>query len=204
MTRSPRTSRTVRRPRSLTRGPGRRPPLAVTALLLLLVCSLAAPETPAIAQPVSREYQIKAAFLYNFTKFVDWPPERFETGDSPIVIGVLGRNPFGDELSDVVEGREVNGRGLIARNLESPDDIEEVHLLFVASGEESLLDGSLDTLHESGVLTVGESEAFRDLGGIVTFTLQADRIRFFINRDSAREAELRISAQLLQLALASR
>lgn len=150
--------------------------------------------------PVSKEYQIKAAFLYNFTKFVEWPPQRFETTASPIRIGVLGTNPFGDELELIVRGRKINGRELKIKILESTNEATTVDLLFVTAGEEKRITDDMAKIQSAGVLTVGESKQFGELGGIIIFTKVAGKIRFEINQDSAEQAGLKISAQLLKLA----
>ncbi len=177
---------------------------AVSGLLLFMLAPLIVTNLPGSTPAVSREYQIKAAFLYNFTRFVEWVPEYFETEDSPILIHVLGTNPFGDELRDSFAGREVSGRGFKVEFVPTFTDSRTPHLLFVPAGAELLIDGDLNEIHQQGVLTVGESEAFVRMGGVITFTLHADRVRFFVNRDSARDANLTISTQLLQLALTPR
>ena len=148
---------------------------------------------------VSREYQIKAAFLYNFAKFVEWPAARFENEDAPIVIGVLGDNPFGAELEKIVQDRKVNGRPVSIVMLNSPAEVKTVHLLFVSAGHERRFAGS-EALKCPGVLTVGESQNFAAAGGTITFTMPDDKVKFEINMGSANCAELRISAQLLKLA----
>jgi hypothetical protein len=154
--------------------------------------------------PVSKEYQLKAAFLYNFTKFVEWPPQRFVDETSPIVIGVLGRNPFGDELEEIVQGRKINGRAIAIRPLTAAAEACAVHVVFVCGGAEPQLANARDALRTAGVLTVGESDMFTALGGIITFVLETGRVRFEINQDSGESAGLKISAQLLKLATAVR
>src|SRR5262245_37705272 len=100
-----------------------------------LFCSL---QVSFAQSPVSKEYQIKAAFLYNFTKFVEWPQERFAGENAPFVIGVLGRNPFGDELEKIVHDRKVNGRTIVIRDFASATEASaasrSLHVLFVAAG----------------------------------------------------------------------
>ncbi len=177
---------------------------ALGATLLLLVVPIGPVTMNAQTQTESlpKEHQIKAAFLYNFTRFVDWPPERFETDESPIVIYILGRDLFGDGLRDSVAERTVNGRRLRVESIRSASEAADGHLLFVAAGEEGLASRSaLRELHRSSVLTVGESEVFRARGGIITFTVIDARIRFHINRTSAQQTDLRISSQLLQIAI---
>jgi hypothetical protein len=153
------------------------------------------------APEISKEYQVKAAFLYNFTKFVEWPASRFSDNTSPIVITVLGRNPFGEELNSIVRERKVNGRGLVVKIIDSADEATASHLLFVGADAEDRLSGKMDALQKSGVLTVGESPRFIASGGIINFTLEADKVRFQINPQAGEQAGLKISAQLLKLAV---
>ena len=173
---------------------------ACWGVLLLAV----APVAFAADAPVAREYQIKAAFLFNFTRFVEWPAHRFITADSPIVMGVFGRDPFGGELEKIVAGRRVNGRSILVRAVGSTSDLSTVHLLFVPAGEDrpaklaALLAGQL------AFATVGESERFTALGGMITFVPEADKVRFTINLVATERAGLKLSAQLLKLASAVR
>jgi hypothetical protein len=162
--------------------------------LIVFACTAGAQEAD-----VSREYQIKAAFLYNFAKFVEWPQARFESANSPIVIGVLGQNPFGAELEKIVQDRKVNGRSVSIVMLNSPAEAKMVHLLFVSAGHERRFAGS-EAVKCPGVLTVGESQNFAAAGGTIIFTMPDDKVKFEINMGSANCAELRISAQLLKLA----
>lgn len=152
----------------------------------------------AVRAEVSKEYQIKAAYLYNFTKFVEWPPQRFDKTADPIVIGVLGQAPFGEELEKVVRDRKVNGRAISIVTLRSIGEARGVHVLFVAASHEKRL-GPEDLAQLEGVLTVGETEHFAS-DGIVKFTTVDDKVRFEINADAADRAGLRISAQLQKLA----
>lgn len=152
------------------------------------------------AESISKEYQLKAAFLYNFTKFVEWPTNRFATTNAPIVIGVLGPNPFGAELAKAVQDRTQNGREYVVTNLTDVAAGVDVHLLFVPRGQEERLDDQLPTLHAAGVLTVGETPTFAELSGIITFTMESDKIRFEIHLDEAERGRLKISSKLLQLA----
>lgn len=149
---------------------------------------------------IAKEYQIKAAFLYNFTKFVEWPSRCFAAPDAPFVIGVVGRDPFGDELKKLVRDRTVAGRAIVAVQLTAIEPATTIHLLFVANGEEKKIEPHLATLRSAGVLTVGESERFTALGGIVTFIRREDQVRFKINAASAGGSGLKVSAQLLKLA----
>jgi len=169
---------------------------SVALLVLLSACPLAWAQDSA----VSKEYQLKAALLYSFTKYVDWPPERFSNPDSPIVIGILGKNPFGDELEKIVEGRKVNGHGFLVTPVYSSKQISTVHVLFVAAGEEPRVVGdSMDLIQAPGVLTVGETEQFTVLGGVITFVTVGDKVHFEVNRDAAERGGVNLTPQLLKL-----
>jgi hypothetical protein len=156
------------------------------------------------ADSVSKEYQLKAAFLYNFTKFVTWPSKKFEQSNNKLIIGVIGHNPFGNELAEITRGRTVAGRDIQVRYISSIEDAHSVNLLFVPSTEERKVRDNLRSLHESCVLTVGETDLFASLGGIISFSVNSDKIRFEINREEAFNASLKISPQLLKLAISVR
>jgi hypothetical protein len=166
-------------------------------MLLLLFFTVAAQ-----AQTVSREYRIKAGFLYNFIKFVEWPADRFAHANSPIIIAVLGDNPFGDTLASAVKDRMVNDRSIEVRFIDSVAEASGAHVVFITEGEESRLPAAPEVLH--GILTVGESAEFADAGGVIRFTLVDEKVRFEINQHSGEKAGLRLSAQLLKLATAVR
>lgn len=166
---------------------------------LCLLVLLAFGSLPLHAE-VTKEYQLKAAFLYNFTKFVEWPADRFENETSPIVIGVFGDNPFGDALELAVADRMVNGRPISIRMLTRVDEARSVHVVFVGTESEAGLGELMAAVREAGVLTVGESPQFAALGGIIDFTIEGNRVRFEINQAAGKRAGLRISAQLLKLA----
>jgi hypothetical protein len=150
---------------------------------------------------VSREYQIKAAFLYNFTKFVEWPPSRFATPESPIIIGILGDNPVGDVLETIVKARRVNNRPIEIRLVATKAEAAEVHVLFSGAGQEPQLTAMVGLLRAQSVLTVGETPLFAASGGIIDFVVGGDKVRFFINAESGEQSGLKISAQLLKLAI---
>jgi hypothetical protein len=158
----------------------------------------------ASATDVSKEYQIKAAFLYNFAKFVEWPVDRFGDENTPIRIGVIGKNPFGGELEKLVQDRKVNGRGIAVVYLSSLKEAKSspvlCHVLFVPVGEENTLAQLAHSLEDASTLTVGESERFAAQGGMVNFTMLENKVRFEINADVAERAGLKISAQLQKLA----
>jgi hypothetical protein len=164
-------------------------------LIFLLVCPLAWPAE------ISTEYKVKAAFLYNFTKFVEWPSDRFPDGQAPVVIAVLGRSPFSDELAKAVAGRQVGGRALVIRSIGTIEEARDAHLLFVPAGEEKLFATMADSLRAAPVLLVGESQELAALGGVILFVRESDKVRFAIDLQAGEARRLRISAQLLKLAV---
>jgi hypothetical protein len=166
-----------------------------TYLGLCLTLSLAA--FSRADSTVSREYKVKAAFIYNFAKFVEWPAQKLPNDGTQIVVGVLGQNPFGDELENALKGRLINGRSVVVRQFDNVEAAKEAHLLFVTLSDESKL---RKTLKEYGTLTIGQTESFARNGGMITFSFEDDRLRFEINIGAAEQAGLKISAQLQKLA----
>jgi hypothetical protein len=162
---------------------------------LLLMSSFAAG-----AETVSKEYQLKAAFLYNFTKFVEWSAPSLATPGSPITIGVFGANPFGGELENVVRNRKVNGHEIVVKRVQTVAGVRGVHLLFVPVAEDARLPELRETLQGSNIVTVGESDAFARSGGMITFVIDGDRVRFDINIAAVNASSVKLSAQLQKLA----
>ena len=162
---------------------------------------LAAASLPILsAGPEIEEYQVKAAYLYNFAKFVDWPAPAFASASSPISLCILGEDPFGGALQEVVRGKTAGGRTLVVRTLSDLAGARGCHVVFVSAVEWKTNRPALGRLTGSGVLTVGEVAGFTSAGGIVSFKLEGRRVRFEINVDAARQAQLQISSKLLSLA----
>jgi hypothetical protein len=169
---------------------------------LLLLAIVAAPSrSSAIDVPgnASLEYDVKAAFLLNFVKFVQWPASAFREPTSPIVVCVLRHNPFGDTLGRIVEGESIGGRPVTIRRISTTDQATECHVLFVPETAR-LEDGDAAVPRDPGLLTVGESEGFLRQGGIIAFFADGGRIRFWINPEAAEQRGLRVSARLLRVA----
>lgn len=164
--------------------------------ILLLLFSLALPsETPPV-----REYQVKAVFLYNFAQFVQWPAEALPADGSPLVVGILGNDPFNAYLDEVVRGESVNGHPLKVARFGNLEEVKDCHMLFVSSSEAPRLEPILRTLKTKRILTVGEHELFSRLGGMVSFVTRQGRIRLQINLDAVQAADLTVSSKLLRLA----
>lgn len=166
-------------------------------LLFLGLLSLLSPEVQA---QTGNEYQVKAAFLYNFAKFVDWPAEAFAGSSAPLVIGVIGDDPFGGSLDQAINGKTINGRPLVVRRLKWSQDLRSCHIIFISSSERQRLPQVIHSLRGASVLTVGDMGQFNQQGGIINFILEANKVRFEINSRGADQARLRISSKLLSLA----
>lgn len=146
----------------------------------------------------TREYQVKAVFLFNFAQFVEWPATAFEGPDAPLVIGVVGNDPFDGALDEAVRGERVQGRSIVVTRFRRAQDVQKCHVLFVASSESGRVREIFDQVRDWNVLTVGDSDGFAMSGGIIRFLSNQGRIRLRINLDSARAAHLRLSSKLLR------
>lgn len=146
------------------------------------------------------EYRVKAAFLLNFAKFVEWPKKSFDNKKSPIIIGVLGKDPFGPLLESTVHGKTVRKRSIIVKRFKDIKTLQPCHILFVSSSESKRLSKVFTALKDVSALTVGETKRFARDGGILRFTMVAKKVRFEINADAAKRSKLKISSKLLQLA----
>lgn len=155
--------------------------------------------TPAPAQ-VSREYDLKAVFLYNLATFVEWPATAFMTPDAPFVIGVLGSDPFGSVLDGVVADEYVGKHPITVRRFRRGDDVTGCHLLFISNSESRRLPELLRSLGRLPLLTVSDRPAFLEEGGMVRFATRADRLQLFVNVQATRAAELVVSSKLLEVA----
>ncbi|HEV2692306.1 MAG TPA: YfiR family protein [Verrucomicrobiae bacterium] len=173
----------------------------MAAFLFLLILLFGFPAPAQDAAPT--EYQIKAAFLYNFAKFVEWPETAFGSPTSPIIIGVLGDNVFGDNLAKTIANKAINNRPLLFKEYHSVLEATNCHILFISASEKSKFSKIMEGLHGTSVLTVSETPDFIEAGGMINFVLEANKIRFQINDDVAKKAGLKISSKLLSLAVRS-
>lgn len=149
---------------------------------------------------VADEYQVKAVFLLNFTKFVEWPAQMFKSDNDPVAICVLGENPFGSTLKEAVRGKMVGNRTLTVRQIAAAKDAAGCHILFLAIADGNRARAALAELSGRGVLTVGEADDFITAGGIVRFMLKDERVRLEINAGAAEKVSLKISSKLLSIA----
>jgi YfiR/HmsC-like len=167
--------------------------------VLLLASLTAGLISQASAQEFS-EYQVKAAFLYNFTKFVDWPPQPAGDPRKTFTICVLGDDPFRGDLEKIVEGKSLNGRAMAIRHISKVEDASGCQIAFISYSEKDRLRSILNALRGSGVLTVGDIEGFAEMGGVINFTLVNNHVHFEVNLDAAKAQRLNISSRLLRLA----
>ncbi len=172
-----------------------RPARAATLLLAALIV-LAGPR--AQADSTVAEYQLKAAYLFNFAKFTEWPAAALAAG-APVTVCVTGRDPFGDALVGI-ETKTVQNHPVRVRRGVRIDDLRGCHLLFVGDGEERRLPELFRNAEAASALTLGDSEGFVDHGGTIGLVTRDNRILFDVNMDSARRAGLRLSSQMLKLA----
>lgn len=171
-----------------------RPIMVLAAIISLSFNSLAQDQQPS-------EYEVKAAFLFNFAKFIDWPPEVFADTNSPIVVGVLGKNVFGNNLEKTIRDRKVNNRSFQFRNYTSITEATNCQILFVSPSEKADFPKIVGTLQNASVLTVSETDGFIQAGGMINFLIQDNKIRFQISDETAKKARLKISSKLLSLAV---
>jgi hypothetical protein len=171
-----------------------------TVSLIVLTAFLFCPGTVNGGDATFTEYHVKALFLFNFAKYVDWPAETFPTATTPIVIGVLGQDNFKDDLQHAVEGKSINGRAIIIRRVATDAEMAGCQILFISASENAGLDEILAQTRVLPILTVGEQEQFLTKGGIINFTLKEEKVRLEINLDAARQAKVRISSKLLAVA----
>jgi len=160
-----------------------------------IVCAIAAPGRAQSAL----EYDVKAALLLNFARFIEWPDEAFDGAQTPIGVCVLSPSPFGQALESALSGETVANRSLSAREVHGVSDIAGCHLLFVPAGAESRA-GAVFRDAGPHTVTVGESPGFEDRGGAVTLIVEGGRVRFNVNLGPVERRGIRISARMLQLA----
>jgi hypothetical protein len=170
-------------------------------LILFGAYSLMCAQTVAEAQsqPLS-ESQIKAGFLFNFTKFVEWPPEAFADPGVPIVLGIVGDSSVAELLIETAAGKIVNGRAVIVQRFKEGQDPRTCHILFVSSSQERHVPQILERVKGSPILTVSETSGFAQFGGMINFTVEGNKVRLEINLDATARARLKISAKVIAVA----
>ncbi len=184
----------------------------VYILMLLMLPLFAVPDTVQADSKHAKEQRVKAAFLYNFIKFVDWPKEKTADSNEPIIIGIIGSDPFGDAF-DAIKDKQVKDRKIVINRFRGLDELEkstekhpqieairECHLLFICRSEKQNLTETINLVKDYSVLTVADSEGFLESGGIINFLMEEKKVRFEINVIAAKRAKLKIRSKLLRLA----
>jgi len=162
--------------------------------LLLLVGKLGASEFP--------ESDIKAAYLFNFAKFVEWPARAFSSSSAPLVIGIFGSDPFGGTLERITQGEVVHGHKLVVRHCRTLGELKDCcQIVFIPKAESDRIDQALAAVRGGAVLTVGDSEHFISQGGMIRFIKAGKNVRFQINAAAAQQEALMISSRLLRLSI---
>jgi uncharacterized protein DUF4154 len=177
---------------------GRRRLTIVSWALALAAATAPAPAQTPAQTSIAPEYQVKAVFLFNFAQFVEWPPSAFPDSAAPLVICVLGEDPFGPYLDETVHGGTVHGHPMAVQRTHRVEEIRNCHILFVGRQEQERLEEILDTLKGRPALTVSDAEGFARRGGMIRFMTDQNRIRLRINLEAARAAHLTLSSKLLR------
>lgn len=177
--------------------------IAVSLMILGIVGGGAPTETWAQSAtqtaPV-KEYQLKSVFLFHFTQFVDWPPTAFADADSPLVIGILGDDPFGPYLDDAIRGERVNGRPIVVQRYRKLADVKTCQVVFISQSESDRLGQIVNGLRGHAILTVSDIDDFAKHGGMIQFITSKNKIHLGINVDAAKAANVTISSKLLRSA----
>ncbi len=146
------------------------------------------------------EYEVKAAYIFNFTKFINWPESSFDNSTSPYVLGIYGNDPFGEIIKKIIGNRQSNDRKWVVKYYNRPEQIKKCHILFITDVRNSEVNQLLETIENKPILSVGdEVDQFCQQGGIINFTPKNSSKRFEINNKKAKKAGLSISSKLLML-----
>ncbi len=169
-------------------------------LLLALAFPLATAAVTGAEPPSPSMYQVQAAFLFNFAKFVTWPDDAFERGGNAMIIGVIGEDPFGAALEETVRDKTIMGRKLTVKRFARVQDAVNSHILFLSASEENRLPQAVKALEKTSVLTVSDMDQFAERGGMVAFTVEDQKVRFNVNVGAVERAGLKMGSQVLKLA----
>ncbi len=175
--------------------------LIVVGLLLWGWCAPLASQALAVesAYAAAVEYEVKAAFIHNFTQFIDWPSAVFEAEDSPLRIGILGKGPIDNPLMNL-NGKKVQKRSLEVSRIRNLNTVSQYHVIFVNPSEDRRVGSILRTLKGTGILTIGDMAGFAERCGVINFYLKSGKVRFEINIEASQREKLKISSKLLHLA----
>lgn len=167
--------------------------------LLLFFCLTTNAAISQSAEKTLTSAQVKAAFIYNFSLFVEWPSRAFEDENTPIVIGILGDDPFGESLDNALKGKLLNERGYQIKRSKWISDIADSHILYISPSAVQDLKSILNRISGKAVLTIGDYPGLASKGVMVNFYIENEKVRFEINANAVREAQLNVSSKLLRL-----
>jgi hypothetical protein len=148
----------------------------------------------------SKEYQIKAVFLFNFTRFVEWPSSAFSEPSTPFIIGILKSDPFGAFLEETIRNENSKGHPLVIKRFRKAEEIDSCHMLFINTANKNELKLAFEKAKGLSILTVGDATGFSEQGGMIQFVTQGNKTRVRINLGAVKDAGLTISSKLLGLA----
>jgi len=146
------------------------------------------------------EYQIKARYLYNFARFVDWPDQTFLHSDSPFIIGILGEDPFGIDIDKTVEGKKIKNRSFKIKRYKNLESVGFCHILYIGIEDYKKRKNAIKKLKGKNILTVSDKKNFAHNGGIINFIVKEKKIRFQINLQAVKESDILISSKILRQA----
>lgn len=172
--------------------------IMVTAVIVLCLAALGVATAEPAAAPT--EYQVKAAILFNIAKFVEWPEGMFSGPAAPLIIGILGEDPFGDALDAAARDRTVGGRNILIRRFSRVEDVNGCHILFISRTEKTNLLVILRALKEKTLLLVGDMEEYAQQGGMINFVLRNETVTIEINVDALNRVGIKINSRLLNIA----
>jgi hypothetical protein len=170
--------------------------IALTAMVLL--CVLPGTQSLHAQTNASKEYKLKAVFLFNFTQFIEWPSSAFASAGSPFIIGILGDDPFGFSIEETVQNERVGGHPLVVQRYHDIRDMRPCHILFINSKDPEKIKESL-LVAGRNTLTVSDADGFVKMGGMIRFITENNKIKLQIYPDMAKTAELLISSKLLRV-----
>lgn len=167
-----------------------------TLLPTAMLTALSTPNNTYAQGPKPTEYQVKAAFLYNFVKFIEWPPTH---NDSEIILYVLGKDPFGSAF-DSIKQKRIKGKKLVVKRISSIRDLEDCSMLFISSSEEANIKDIIGAIDDLSILTIGDTKGYANRGVIINLYLEKKKTRFEVNLDAVKNTDIVISSKLLGLA----
>lgn len=168
-----------------------------TIVLIMVLCSISASSND--EKPSQLEYQVKATLIYNFAKFINWPSESFLTETDPIVVGIVGKDPFGKILDETFVGQTVHGRTIKVNRVKDLKELRVSHILFISLSEAERFKEILDSIQGTSIVTISDIPDFERQGGMIGLFLRENRVRFSINIDAADFAHVKVNSQLLKI-----